>query len=188
MPILVPVHSAVLNFRVHTPLGHPGDHKGKDLGDRHGKPNAGQLQHGRQNQEHQQRTDRLGIHQKVRKFVLFRCVKVGCCNADKRQTQQRCQEERQVLNDPGICLLGRTEQRADLCSGEIDASHADGRDHDGGQIGQLSGGSDATVVTLSVVLADQRLTAVAYPLQQQIEDRGNIADAAVNRHRLLIPV
>ena len=99
-----PRPSCILIFRVHKPLGCPRDHKGHDLRDGRRKPDAGQLQQRRQEQERQQRTDRLGIYEKVGQSVLFRCVEVGCRNTDKRQKQQRCKEKRKISDDPGICL------------------------------------------------------------------------------------
>ena len=61
-----PRPSYILIFRVHTPLGCPLDHKGHDLRDGRGKPDAGQLQQRRQEQERQPRTDRLGIHKEIK--------------------------------------------------------------------------------------------------------------------------
>ena len=163
----------ILTIRVHAPLGRPRDHKGDDLRDRRGDPNAGQFQQRRQDQKHQQRADRLGIHEKVGQSVLFRCVEVGCRNADKRQKQQRRKEKRKIPDDPGICLRRSAKQRADLCSCEIDTDRADCRDRSGGQVCQLSDSLNGRSVIPSVILADQRLTAIAYSLQQQIEDRGS---------------
>ncbi len=75
-----------------------------------------------------------------------------------------------------------------FCSCKIDTDRADCRDRSSGQVGQLSDSLNGRSVIPSVILADQRLAAVAYPLQQQIENRGNISDAAVNRNRLFVPV
>ena len=152
----LPCHSATPNFSIHTPLGNAGNHKGDNLRNRYGKPYAGQLQHWRKNQKHQKRIERLGIYKKIGQSILFRCVEIGSRNADKRQKQQRCEEKRKILNDPGICLRQSS-----------------------GQICQLSGSPNGRLIFLSVILTDQRLAAVAHSLQQQIENRGNIADTAV---------
>ena len=175
----LPCHSATPNFSIHTPLGNAGNHKGDNLRNRYGKPYAGQLQHWWKNQKHQKRIERLGIYKKIGQSILFRCVEIGSRNADKRQKQQRCEEKRKILNDPGICLRRSTKQNAYFCSCKIDADHTDYRNHSSGQICQLSGSPNGRLVFLSVILTDQRLAAVAHSLQQQIENRGNIADTAV---------
>ena len=188
VPLQTVHHGVTLNVYIYTLLGGPCDHKGDDLRDRRGKPDTGQLQHWRQDQKHQQRADRLSIYEKVGKSILFRCVEVRCCNTDKRQKQQRCEKKWEIPDDPGVCLCRSAKQRTDFCSCKIDTDRADCRDRNGGQVGQLSNSLNGRSVIPSVLLADQRLTAVAYSLQQQIEDRGNIADTAVNRNCLLIPV
>ena len=58
VPLQTVHHGVALNVYIYTPLGGPCDHKGDDLRDRRGKPDTGQLQHWRQDQEHQQRAAR----------------------------------------------------------------------------------------------------------------------------------
>ena len=113
---------------------------------------AGQLQHRRQDQKHQQRADRFSIYEKVGKSIIFRCVEVRCRNTDKRQKQQRCEKKREISDDPGVCLCRSAKQRADLCSREIDADCADCRDRSSGQVGQLSDSLNGRLVILSVRL------------------------------------
>lgn len=164
------------------PRGH-GNAEREHLRHRDRQPHAGKPEQLRQNEQHNERQHRLGKHEHIRQRSLFRRVEVRGRHAHVCQQRQRRQKQRQPGADAGIRLSRRAEERADDAARKKERGDAHRRDAEGRTVSARDGAAQLAEVARAIGPADQRLAAVADALQQHIDRRQHVVDAAVDRDR-----